>query len=79
MRTVIERDKPMTLLEIASLPKETLTCKDIAPILGYGEYQIHQQAIEHPELLGFPVIVIRKRVKIPKGAFIAFMNGTLKH
>ena len=69
----------MTLKDIAELDKEVLTCKDIAPILGYGEYQIHEQAIEHPELLGFPVIVIRRRVKIPKGAFIAYMNGTLKH
>ena len=69
----------MTLKDIAELDKEVLTCKDVAPILGYGEYQIHQQAKERPELLGFPVIVIGNRVKIPKGAFIAFMNGTLKH
>ena len=69
----------MTLSDIAELDKEVLTCKDVAPILGYGEYQIHQQAKERPELLGFPVIVIGNRVKIPKGAFIAFMNGTLKH
>ena len=69
----------MTLRDIAELDKEVLTCKDVAPILGYGEYQIHQQAKERPELLGFPVIVIGNRVKIPKGAFIAFMNGTLRH
>jgi len=67
----------MTLRDIAELDKEVLTCKDIAPILGYGEYQIHQQAIEHPELLGFPVIVIRRRVKIPKRSFIKFMKGEL--
>lgn len=69
----------MNLTDIAALPKETLTCKQVAPILGYGEYQLHQQAINKPELLGFPVIVIGNRVKIPKGAFIAFMNGTLRH
>ena len=69
----------MRLSDIEKLDKEVLTCKQVAPILGYGEYQLHQQAIERPELLGFPVIVIGNRVKIPKSAFIAFMNGTLKH
>ena len=69
----------MTLSDIVAWPKETLTCKQVAPILGYGEYQLHQQAVKHPELLGFPVIVIGNRVKIPKNAFIAFMNGTLRH
>ena len=67
----------MTLKDIAELDKEVLTCKDIAPILGYGEYQIHQQAKERPELLGFPVIVIGNRVKIPKRSFIKFMKGEL--
>ena len=69
----------MTLSDIAKLDKEVLTCKDVAPILGYGEYQIHQQAKERPELLGFPVIVIGNRVKIPKNAFLTFMNGSVNN
>lgn len=68
----------MTLFDIVKIPNETLTCKQVAPILGYGEYQLHQQAVKHPERLGFPVIVIGNRVKIPKNAFISFMNGERK-
>lgn len=69
----------MTLADIIAWPKETITCKQAAAVLGYGEYQLHQKAVKCPDSLGFPVIVIGKRVKIPKNAFIAFMNGTLKH
>lgn len=65
----------MTLNDIVTYPKETLTCKQVAAILGYGEYQLHQIAVNYPERLPFPVIVIGNRVKIPKKAFLSFMEG----
>lgn len=68
----------MTLEELEALPREVLTCKQIAPILGAKADNLHQQAVERPERLGFPVIVIKSRVKIPKAAFISYMRGGAK-
>lgn len=65
----------MTLKEIENYPKETLNCGQVAPLLGVKYYNLHQWAMEHPETLGFPVIRIRKRILIPRQAFIAFMKG----
>lgn len=64
----------MTLEEIAAIPDEVLTCTQIAPILKANPATLHQQAIEMPWLLGFPVIVAGRRVKIPKRPFIRFMT-----
>lgn len=69
------KDQPTTLEEIEALPKETLTCSNVAKVLNANPYAIHQAAIERPELLGFPTIVAGRRVKIPKRAFVAFMKG----
>ena len=65
----------MTLAEIEALPGEVLTCAQIAPVLGANPATIHLQATDRPELLGFPVIVMGSRVKVPKAAFIRFMRG----
>lgn len=63
----------MTLEELSNIPSEVLTCSQIAPILGANPATIHEQAINDPSLLGFPVIVAKRRVKIPKRPFIRFM------
>ena len=63
-----------TLEQIAAIPGEILTCQDVAGILKTNPATIHQQAIEMPWLLGFPVIVAKRRVKIPKRPFIRFMT-----
>lgn len=65
----------MTLEELEAIPGEVLTCKQIAPILGAKPDNLHQQAVEAPHMLGFPVIVMKSRVKVPKRAFCAFMRG----
>ena len=67
----------MTLEQIAALPGEVLTCAQIAPILRANPATLHQQAIEMPWLLGFPVIVAGNRVKIPKRPFLKFMSEGL--
>lgn len=65
----------MSLSDIEALPGEILTCKQIAPVLGADPYTIHMQAMDDPYMLGFPVIVMGRRVKIPKAAFLRFMRG----
>lgn len=65
----------MTLDEIKSSSKEVLTCKDVADVLACNPATLHMQAVEQPWRLGFPVIVMGSRVKIPRLAFINFMNG----
>lgn len=65
----------MTLAELEALPSEVLTCQQIAQVLGANPATIHLQATDRPELLGFPVIVMGSRVKVPKAAFIRFMRG----
>lgn len=68
----------MTLAELEALPGEVLTCQQIAPILGANPGTIHLQAMERPDLLGFPVICAGRRVKIPKRPFVRFMReGTI--
>lgn len=65
----------MTLQEIESSTKEVLTCQDVAPVLQCNPATLHMQAVEQPEKLGFPVIVMGSRVKIPRRPFLIFMNG----
>ena len=65
----------MTLEHIEAMDKEILTCKDVAPLLGCNPYSLHGAAQSAPEKLGFPVIVMGTRVKIPRRPFIAFMKG----
>lgn len=65
----------MTLTEIEKLTSETLTCKQVAAVLGCGEYWLHTQIIEDQSKVQFPTIVYGKRVKIPRLAFIKFMRG----
>ena len=67
----------MTLEELAAKPSEILTCADVAPLLACSAWTLHEQAMENPYALGFPVIVAKRRVKIPKRAFIRFMRGEM--
>ena len=64
-----------TLQEIKDCPKDVLVPADVATVLRCDAYNITLQAKANPALLGFPVIVIGNRVKIPKAAFIRFMEG----
>lgn len=68
-----------TLEDLEALPGEFLTCKQIAPILGAKEANIHMQAMDAPYMLGFPVIIIKSRVKIPRRAFVSYMKGELSN
>ena len=64
----------MTLKEIAESTKEVLTCQDVAQVLMCNPATLHMQAIEEPWRLGFPVIVMGRRVKIPRRPFLNYME-----
>ena len=65
----------MTLDEIRSLDREYLVPVEVAPVLGCDPQDIRVQAKQHPERLGFNVAVIGSRVKIPRRAFVTWMEG----
>lgn len=66
----------MNIDDLEKIPGEVLTCAQVAKVIGASPATIHAQAIEAPQFLGFPVIVVKSRVKIPKRPFISFMmNG----
>ena len=66
------------LEELEALNTDVLTCAQVAMVLKANPASIHYQAMKCPERLGFPVIVIGSRVKIPKGPFIQFLKGAEK-
>lgn len=68
----------MTLEDIKLMERETITPAIAAEVLNCDPHELRLQARFRPELLGFPVIVYGKnhnRTKIPRKAFIRFMEG----
>lgn len=65
----------MTLEDIEKIPKEFLTAADVAPYLRSDPNSIRVQAHNRPELLGFPLTIVRRRVKIPKALFVQHFRG----
>ena len=64
----------MTLDEIRNSTKEVLTPAEVAEVLGCDPQDIRVQARTSPEKLGFPVIIIKSRTKIPRIPFLRFMG-----
>lgn len=64
----------MKLQELASTEKEFLIPRQVAEVLGCSAYTINIMARDAPESLGFPVIRLGTRVKIPKKPFLKFMG-----
>lgn len=65
----------MTLAEIKALNVDVITPAQAAGPLNCDPQYIRVAARQRPELLGFPVTLIRSRVKIPRLAFIRYMEG----
>lgn len=65
----------MTISEIKHSDKAVLVPAEIAEVLGSNPQSIRLMARERPELLGFPVIVVGTRVKIPRKPFIQYIEG----
>lgn len=71
-------DKPrprLTLDELRSMETEVLTPDMVARATECDPQYIRVAAREEPELLGYPVILVGNRVKIPRRAFIRWMEG----
>lgn len=68
----IDRNLVKTLEDIEKLDKTMLVATDVAPYLGCDDGLIRLQAQDKPEKLGFPVVVMGTRVKIPKEGFIYY-------
>lgn len=64
----------MTIQEIIISEKAYLTATDISPVLNCDPQCIRIQAQQNPEMLGFPVIVIGRRIRIPRLSFLRFMG-----
>lgn len=65
----------MTLEEIKKLKKPFLTPREAAGVMNCDPYSITLMARERPDLLGFPVTVLRTRTKIPRVPFVKFWEG----
>lgn len=64
----------MSIQEIVSSEKVFLTVADIAPILHCDPQCIRRQAKEDPEVLGFPILQIGSRIRIPRIPFLKFLG-----
>ena len=64
----------MTLDEMMGADAEFLTPKDVAQVLGCKPYSINLQAKEDPRKLGFPVCVTGTNVRIPRKAFLYWLQ-----
>ena len=60
---------------LRAYPKDFLVSAQVAPLLDGTPQLIRETAREHPEWLGFPVIVYGSRVKIPKLPFLRYIRG----
>lgn len=65
----------MTLEEIRRSDKAFLTPGDIAPVLGSDPQTIRVTARVAPERVGYPFTFVGNRMKIPRAAFLKFMEG----
>lgn len=67
----------MTLQDIKQMDKDVITPAEAAQVVGCDPQQLRLTAREKPENLGFPVIIVKSRIKIPRVAFIRYMEGNL--
>ena len=64
----------MNLQEMEITTKIWLTPADVAPILHCNPQCIRVQAQRDPSKLGYPVIVIGSRVRIPRIPFLKYLG-----
>ena len=65
----------LTLDDIRSMDREVLTPQVVAQVIDCDPQYIRVAARQHPETLGFPVARIGNRTKIPRLAFIRWMEA----
>ncbi len=64
-----------TLEDIRKSSKETISAATAGSILGCDPQLIRVQARQDRTQLGFPVILMRRRVLIPRRPFLAYIEG----
>lgn len=64
----------MTLTEIIASDKDFLIPADVAKVLKCDQYSINLQAKSDPTKLGFPVCLMGSTVRIPRLAFVRWMQ-----
>ena len=67
----------MTLSDIEAMDRSVLTPAIVSEYLGCDQQTLRLQARLRPDLLGFPVVCVGTRVKIPKEPFRAFGRGEI--
>ena len=65
----------ITLEDLKAMTKTMLTPAEAAQIIGCDPQLIRIAARQQPELLGFPVIAVGTRTKIPRLPFLQFVEG----
>lgn len=65
----------MTFEEIKASDKDFLYADDVQNVIGVKPNTLREQAHKDPSKLGFPVMVCGTRVRIPRKAFIKFVEG----
>ncbi len=63
-----------TLDEIKMMDKELLSPADICGVLGCDPQTIRVTARQNPGGMGFPFVIMGRRVKIPRVPFLRFMG-----
>lgn len=64
----------MTIEDVMKSNRTFLSAQDIAPILRCDPQAIRVQAREKPESMGYPVLVIGRRVRIPRIPFLRYLG-----
>lgn len=64
----------MTIEEIIQSDLIFLRATDVAPILRCDAQQLRNEAHRVPCKLGFDVVVIGRRIRIPREAFLKYLN-----
>lgn len=65
----------MTLADVERMDALTLTPAQVGSVLKADPQAIRILAKQDPKRLGFPVICVGNRVKIPRLPFLQFMKG----
>jgi len=70
----VTKEQAKLMFRLEERNDEWLTADDIAPLLEVNPHSIRLQAQADPNKLGFTVMVVESRVKIPRKAFIRYMK-----
>lgn len=65
----------LTLEDLERSDKNMLTADEAAAYIGCDGQSIRVQAQKDPAMLGFPIIVIGRRIFIPRTGFVRFVRG----